>query len=304
MTSNRAACLCFVLMCLGRVAIAEEYSSAREAYAVGAAFHNSGNFSKAQAPFEAAIEKSDDVEFRVECYRALIASYRLLENGEKMATAVDYILEHSERTAEKSLVRRSYMSYVHQRGMAEKTAQRYTDRLKKDGKDQNALAMLADLYGQLLDKPELASQYTKQLQELSPPDLKNPLDVLKQNELGRQLMKSKNYKEAAELYETIAPADPKLAAWHWKEAAQAWLKLKETEKAHLAALESAKCEPESRNEQLTYFWSRNLADILIETGEYELAVKHYELALGKTKIAGYLKDTEAKLGEARKLLKR
>lgn len=304
MKSIRVACLCFALIVFGRVVVAEEYSSAREAYAVGAAFHNSGNYAKAQAPFEAAIEKSDDVQFRVDCYRALLSSYRLLEKGDKMATAVDYILTNSERTSEKSLIRRSYMSYLHQRGMAEDAAKRYEERLQKDAKDQIALEMLADLYGSLLDKPELASKYAKQLQELNPPDLKNPLDVLKQSELGRQLVKAKNYKEAAELYEKIAPADPKLAAWHWKEAAEAWMKIKETEKAHLAALESTKCEPESRNDQLTYYWSRNLADILVETGEYELAVKNYELALTKTKIAGYLKDTEAKLAAARKLLKK
>ncbi|RLS52007.1 MAG: hypothetical protein DWH91_17625 [Planctomycetota bacterium] len=304
MTAFRFGITCGLWSLLSVSLMAQEYATAREAYSVGAAFHNAGSYAKAQAPLEAAIQLSEDVEFRVECYRALLASYRLLEKGDKMATAVDYILEHSQRSAEKSLTQRSYLSFLHQRGLAEEAAKRYEERYKANAQDATALSMLVELYGQLLDKPDRAAELTRQLQVLVPPDPKNPLNVLKQAELGRQLTKAGRHQEAAELYEKIAPTDPKLAAWHWKEAAAAWMKVKQSDKAQLAALESSKCEPESRNDQLTYFWSRQLADILVETGEYELAIRHYELALGKTTIDGYKKDTQAKLDETRRLLKK
>lgn len=295
MTAFRFGITCGLWGLLSVSLMAQEYATAREAFSVGAAFYNAGSYAKAQAPMEAAIQFSEDVEFRVECYRALLASYRLLEKGDKMATAVDYILEHSQR---------SYLSFLHQRGLAEEAAKRNEERYKANAQDAVALSMLVELYGQLLDKPDRAAELTKQLQVLVPPDPKNPLDVLKQAELGRQLTKAGKHQEAAKLYEKIAPMDPKLAAWHWKEAAAAWMKEKQTDKAQLAALESSKCEPERRNDQLTYFWSRQLANILVETGEYELAIRHYELALEKTTIDGYKKDTQAKLDEARRLLKK
>ena len=294
--------VCLVALCWGTLLPADEYKSAREAYSVGAAFYNAGSYAKSQAPFEAAIALDEEVKFRVDCYRALIASYRLLEKGDKMTTAVEYILIHSERPAEKSLTQRSYLSFLHQRGLTEDAVKRYEERLKTKPEDVIAISILADIYGNLNENPARAAELTKQLQKLVPADPKDPLTVLKQAELARQLFKAKKYKEAAELYENIAPLDPKLAAWHLKEAASCWLLEKDLVRAKEDALASAKSEPESRNDQLTYFWSRNLADILVTTGEFELAVKHYELALTKTTIDGYLKDTKSKLEEAKSKL--
>ena len=41
------------------------------------------------------------------------------------------------------------------------------------------------------------------------------------------------------LLEQIAPLDKGLAAWHWKEAAQAWIKAKDKNRALIAAKASA-----------------------------------------------------------------
>jgi tetratricopeptide (TPR) repeat protein len=303
MSKHRTLLTLMILLAMTTQTTAEEFSTAQEAYSIGATYFRMGSFAKSQAPFEAAIKLSEDVEFRVECYRALLASYRLLESGEKMGTAVDYILEHSERSAEKSLTRRAYMSFLHQRGLTDEAVKRYEERLKANPKDTVALYVLAEIYSGLIENPNRAAELTKQLQALSPADPASPENVREQADLARQLSKAKKHKEAAELYESIAPTDASLAAWHWKEAATEWIKAKEMDRAKIAALESTKCEPESRNDQLTYFWSRNLADALLTTGETKLAVKYYELALKKTDIDGYKKDTQAKLKEARAKLK-
>ena len=81
-----------------------------------------------------------------------------------------------------------------------------------------------------------------------------------------QYVKAKKYKEMPELYEQIAPLDETLAAWHWKEAAAAWLLLGQKDKALAAAKKSAESPPEQRSELLAHFLHRNLADVFLATG--------------------------------------
>src|SRR5205814_2200726 len=121
-------------------------------------------------------------------------------------------------------------------------------------------------------------------------------DVPEQAQLAQRYVKTGKLKEAAELFETIAPLDAKLEAWHYKEAATTWLKAKEKNKALAAAKKSAKATiPEKRTEQLVHFWHRALGAVFLETGE---AISHFEQAIASTKIEGYIKDCKAKLAQA------
>jgi tetratricopeptide (TPR) repeat protein len=101
------------------------------------------------------------------------------------------------------------------------------------------------------------------------------------------------------LYEKIAPLDKSLAAWHWKEAATAWLKAGETAKSLAAAKKSDGSSPEKRSQMLTHFWHRGLGEVFLATGEKELATGHFERAIENTTIDGYLNDCRELLRQAK-----
>ena len=56
------------------------------------------------------------IEYRIKVYRALTASYRQLETPDPLVSASEYIIQHSDRDAERSLTRSSLMSFIHERG--------------------------------------------------------------------------------------------------------------------------------------------------------------------------------------------
>lgn len=106
-------------------------------------------------------------------------------------------------------------------------------------------------------------------------------------------------KEGAELFEKIAPLDKNLAAWHWKEAAQAWIKAKDKPRALEAAKAAAAADPALRGEQLLHFCHRALGQVFLETGEPTLAIEHLEAAIKSTTNEGYLKDSKGELATAK-----
>ncbi len=95
------------------------------------------------------------------------------------------------------------------------------------------------------------------------------------------------------------PLDANLAAWHWKEAALAWIKAKDKPRALTAAKASAAAGPEKRGDLLLHFWHRALGQVFLETGEPTLAIEHLEAAIKSTTIEGYLKDTKGELATAK-----
>ena len=291
--------LASVLSGSASVVSAEEtkYQSADEAFKVGATFYNARNFAAAMEPFEAALKLTDDVKMKVKLNRALMASYRTQNEIEKMLTAVEYIITHSEQAAEQSIVRRDLMSFVHQRGKTDDAVKRYEEQLKTDPKNRTALFLLSEIYASLKQDPKKSAELTERLAALDK-DSGKPLDVQQQAQLAQQYVRARKYKEGAELYETIAPLDAKLAAWHWKEAASAWSQAKDKPKALAAAKKADESAPEARTELLVHFWHKALGDIYLETGEPALAVPHYEKAIASTTIAGYLSATRLKLAEA------
>lgn len=276
-----------------------KYTSADEAYGVGVAYYNSRNFAASREPFEAALMLGKDQEDRLRIYGTLMASYRLLPNIEPFVTVCEYIIKYSERDAEQSLTRGALLSFLHERGKLDPFIQRHEDRLKNNPKDRLSLYLLSEVYTRLREDPERSIQLLKQLAEVDGKNSDDAINVQANAKLAAQYIRAKEYLKGAELYEKIAPQDKSLAAWHWKEAATAWIKLKNTEKALAAAAQSARSDPEARSELLTHFWHRNLADVYMAAGEPKLAIPHFEMAIKKTNIEGYIKECNASLVEAR-----
>lgn len=275
-----------------------KYKDYQEAFSAGARAYNARKFAEAQEPFEAALELTKETRDKLRIYGALMSSYRLEKDIEKMTTAVEYIITNSTSAAEQSLTRRSYMSFIHERGRTDDVVKRYEERLKTDPKNWTALFLLSEIYAELKKEPTKSAELVERLAALDKQSGK-PVNVLQQAQLAQQYVKAKKFKEGAELYESIAPLDEALAAWHLKDAADAWLKAGDSKKAIAAAKKSEESKPESRSEQLTYFWHKSLADTFLKAGEPKSAIPHYEKAIEKTKIDGYLKDCQAKLAEAK-----
>lgn len=278
-----------------------KFTSAEEAFGVGAAHYNSRNFAASREPLEAALilAPDKDVKYRVKVYGALLASYRQFETSEQLIAACEYIIHNSDRDAERSLTRSSLMSFIHERGKVDPFIKRHEERLKKNPKDRLSVYLLSEVYSRLRENPERSVELLKQLAELDGKKPGDAVDVNTSAKLAMQYIRAKDYQKGAELYEQLAPLDKNLEAWHWKEAAAAWLKLKQNDKALAAAKKSLEATPEKRNEQLAHFWHRGLGDVFLAVGEPKLAIPQFEKAIETTKIEGYVKDCKASLAEAR-----
>jgi RNA polymerase sigma factor (sigma-70 family) len=279
----------------------DKYTNADEAYGIGAAMYNAGNIAGSRDPFEAALKMAPDDKFRIKVYRALIASYRQQAEIDKFVEAMDFIITKSDRVAERSLARTDLLSFVHQRGKTNDLAKRYEEVLTKDGKNVTALYILSELYADLKRDPKRSSDLLERLAKVQG-DSNEKLNVADSAKLAQQYVKQSKFKEGATLFEKIAPMDEKLAAWHWKEAAQAWIKAKDKPRALKAAKASVAAGPEKRGDLLLHFWHRALGQVFLETGEPMLAAEHFEAAIKSTTIEGYAKDTKAELAKANEMI--
>lgn len=279
----------------------DKYTNADEAYGIGAAMYNAGNVAGSRDPFEAALKMAPDDKFRIKVYRALIASYRQQAEIDKFVDAMDFIITKSDSAAERSLARTDLLSFVHQRGKTNDLAKRYEAVLTKDGKNVTALYILSDLYADLKRDPKRSSDLLERLAKVSA-DSNEKLNVADSAKLAQQYVNQSKFKEGAMLFEKIAPLDEKLAAWHWKEAAQAWIKANDKPRALKAAKAAIEAGPEKRGDLLLHFWHRALGQVFLETGEPVLAAEHFEAAIKSTTIEGYAKDTKAELAKANEMI--
>lgn len=276
----------------------EEYQTAEEAWRVGMARLSTRNYAASQAPLEAALRLAPDDKFRFRVYEALIPAYRLLPEPDKFVEASQFLLAKSDSEAKQSLVRRSLLSFMFQRGRIDELAHQYEDALKKNPEDRTALLVLTDMYSQVKRDPAKATDMLQRLVRLDEKQGR-PLNVAQSAELARQYVQGDRYVDGATLYEKLAGQDAKMAAWYWKEAAGAWLKAGESKKALAAAKQADAAEPEQRNDQMAHYWHRGLGDVYLATGEPKLAIPHFEKAIEKTTIAGYVTACQESLAKAK-----
>lgn len=275
-----------------------KYASAEEAMRVGSAYYSLKEYAKTREPFEAALKLAPDDEYRVKVYRALLAAYRQDSNWLPCTEALEFIIAHSEQAAERSLARTELMGFLRARGKTNDAAKRYEERLKLSPDDEATIYILIEVYSRLKDDPRRAAVLLEQWSELKKKSGEE-LKVSEAAQLAGEYVKQKKFKEGAELYEATAPRDAKLAAWHLKEAATAWVKAGDKVRAQAAAKASEAAEPEKRGELLEHFWHRGLADVYFDCGDFARAIPQYEQAIAKTNIDGYRKDCEKRLAEAK-----
>jgi len=297
---------------------AKKYASAQEAFQIGAAFYNSRNFAAAREPFEAVIQLAkDDDALKLKAYEALLQPYREIPEFEPFQTAAEYVIANHKHDASRSLTRRAYLSFAYNRGQMKNLVARYEKQLKKDPNDWMAVYLLSEIYSRGAGLPpsvEHSKRAIELLEHLAKLDAErkkaegkpetelSPAEAAKisreKGRLAMQYMRAKDYSKAAALYEEIAPLDTTTHAWNLKEAATARLKLGDKENALRLALAAEKAPAEARNDQLTHFFERHMGDMFLALGKPKKAIPHYEIAIRKTTIDGYVKGTQASLQEA------
>jgi tetratricopeptide (TPR) repeat protein len=105
--------------------------------------------------------------------------------------------------------------------------------------------------------------------------------------------------ELARKFEQLAADQPTVATRHWKDAAAAWVRAGERPNALAAAERAEATGPETANDLLAHQWHRAMGDIYMGLDEPRKAIPHFEKAIEKTTIAGYLKDCKESLAKAR-----
>ncbi|MEZ6123766.1 MAG: hypothetical protein R3C49_11390 [Planctomycetaceae bacterium] len=276
----------------------DAYQTFDEAWGVGVVFYNARNFESARKPFEAALKLATTDDQKLKIYEALIPCYRLQQTTDEMTTAVEYVLKNSKRDSSKSLTRRGYLSFMYQRGKIAELAERHEKVLQKDPNDFVALYLLSEIYSRAKPDPKRAAELIQRLNTVAPPAKDDPLAILKQAELARQLILAQDYQKGADLYEKLAGQDEKLAGYYLKEAALAYVKLKQDEKAMQLADKAVAAGADPRNEQLAHYWYRQLGEFYLDHNKPAEAIPLLKKAIETTKIEGYRKDCQAKLDEA------
>jgi tetratricopeptide (TPR) repeat protein len=287
---------------ISQIATAKDYQSYDEAMADAQKAIEAKNYLGSEEPLEAAFELAEDDRQRIEAYRKLIDAYELHPQIDDMRKACEFIMDHSTSAPERFIYRNNLLDFVEKKKKADDLISHFKERLKSDENDRTALLVLSEAYARLKDDSEQSANLTERLEQVIDSSGEEA-DVLTYAQLATQYINAKKYQKGAELYEKIAPLDETMAPWNWKEAAAAWLKAGEKEKALQAALNSTKAGPESRPGLLPYYWNSALGDIFLELDNSTLAISHYEKALESTKIKRYVDSTKQKLEKAREKAK-
>jgi tetratricopeptide (TPR) repeat protein len=274
------------------------YNSSNDAVQAAIAFFTVKEYAKGQDAVEQALKLAPHDEARVRIYRSMLRSYTTAPDWEYKVTALEYMIEKSEQAAERSLARSELVGFVYQRGKTDDVVKKYEERLKKEPKHEATLYILSEIYSRSKENPKRAAEVLEALAQVQKASGKE-LSVGESAKLAGEYVKSKKFKEGAELFEKTAARDADLAAWHFKDAAAAWLKAGDKTKAIAAAKSSAASKGEKRGEQLEHFWHRSLGETFLDAGEPALAIPHLEKAIEKTKSDGYKKDCEKRLADAK-----
>lgn len=301
----------------------EDYETAAQAYQVGAAFASTRDYKRARKPLEAAVKLAgDDIAMKMKASQTLIPAYRMLPDFEPFRDTAEFIIDNHYHGAAQSNMRTSLLSFARNRGQMDSLVKRYEKLLKKDERHWLAVFMLSEIYagGPIArsrhENAEKAIRTLETLAELDAerakdpkrnwsrvPDsaLTNPAKPAQLKEkLAQQYAKLNQHSQAAKLFEEAAGLYKPMQAWNLKSAAASALKGGDTKAALRLAMAAEKAPEDARGDQMLHHFHRALGDTFMALDRPEKAIPHYETAIKKTSIAGYVKDTTASLEDAKK----
>jgi len=270
-----ALLICFSLLA---PALAEEYKTADDAIAAGAIKLRTRNYTEAIPPLEKALAMTpaENRKKRCDIYEALTIAYRQLPEIDKMQEAAEYLQVNNDSRPGRSLMARSYTSFLYQRGRTDWAVKHYEEVLKKDPRDPTALAVLSAFLSNR-DGDE------KKRGEKLKCDLKT--------------LNDERSAKVAEAMEATADKYKTKAAFAWKDIARIWLEADETTKAKAALEKARKAPPEERTKQLTRMWHEGMGDSYAKLGDVKEAVAEYEAALKLAEQKIFITGLEKKIKE-------
>src|SRR5437868_1340479 len=118
-TCRLALVLCCVVLLAAwpnAVQAQEKYSDFDDAMLAAGRYLRKNDYPSAVPPLEAALTLAKDDAQRLKVYQALVPAYRQLPEIDKMLTAQEFIIRHTDRSAGRSLAARSAVSFAFQRG--------------------------------------------------------------------------------------------------------------------------------------------------------------------------------------------
>jgi len=270
-------CVCLAAACGAPTSAQEKYSDYEDAMIAAGRFLRKNDYPSAVPPLEAALTLAKDDAQRLKVYQALVPAYRQQPEIDNVLKAQEFIIRHTDRRAGRSLAAGSVVSFAFQRGKLDAITERYDGQLQQNPKDPAALTILSSIYTQTKRNDPRTPALKQQLNEID-------------RDLARQL---------AQRLEKDAETTPRTSAWLLKDASTAWLEAGDKPKALATAKRSAGGAPENRNQQLTQMWHEGLGDVFLQTGEPQLAITHYEVAIANTEQPVTKQGLEKKLAEAR-----
>ncbi|MCA9118989.1 MAG: hypothetical protein H6822_16880 [Planctomycetaceae bacterium] len=300
---RHAFTICLLLLTVvASMAQAQEagFSSYREAMAKGATLYNSGKLAESRGPLEAAAKLAESDSDKCRIHQTLMVVYAEGSDFPKMYESAEFVVEHAPYPSMASLTCRSLLGTVQKKGQVEAARKRYEDRVRKNDKDRTALYIMSNYHG-LLDRDY--AQQCKYFQGLIHLNKAEGIDFdfALAGQLAFAYRLSHQYVESAELFEKIAPMHKDETAWDYKEAAGAWLKAGQKDKALAAAKKAEELGADARAERSIDRWHADLGEVFLATGEGKLAVKHYEKAIENAKADYYKKKFAEELEKAKKL---
>src|SRR5437773_547867 len=116
----------------------EKYSDYDDAMIAAGRFLRKNDYPSAVPPLEAALTLAKDDAQRLKVYQALVPAYRQQPEFEKMLTAQEFIIRHTDRRAGRSLSARDVFSFAYRLGKLDAISERYDAQLKQNPKDPAA----------------------------------------------------------------------------------------------------------------------------------------------------------------------
>lgn len=217
---------------------------------------------------------------RTKCRQALSLA-RALEKAKKSdeaASLYEYVMENAQDKWLKSQAQRQYFHAYKRAGKLKELVKRYKDRLVKNARDEAALQALFYINTRLESNTKEAMKYGQMLTKLKP----NDTQVMRQ--MADLYLRARDVDKAVATFEFLAKAEPKQATYYYGRVVDAYLMVKQTDKA----LKWAK-ELLDKDKKSSYAWSR-LASTYMRAGKNEEAIGAYKKAVELAK-AGHERES-------------
>src|SRR5206468_217303 len=124
-TVSGICCICLAAAYAADATAQEKYSDYDDAMIAAGRFLRKNDYPSAVPPLEAALTLAKDDAQRLKVYQALVPAYRQQPEIDKLLTAQEFIIRHTDRRAGRSLAAGSVASFAYQRGKLDAVTERY-----------------------------------------------------------------------------------------------------------------------------------------------------------------------------------